>query len=302
MKQSMLGICLLSCLLLSSKCRRISPEDIPYEPRLVFKFKFNPTQERLGSDGQPTNLPAGHAGQSPTFNKMSAHYIELSPNANTALGAGKVIYYAPERTLPNNDKAIDFAKSALAGEGETFFSVPLKDVVGKFEYLRVSLAYQNYDVQFRITLNNQTTDQTGTIASFIGYRTFIESVKVKNQTLVLNDAKLQGFWAFENPLTNAINSGQAPQGATTVPNPLVATSPIPAGSCVVTGVFLNGNGTTTSLNITGQETQDIIIEASLSTNQSFEWKDANNNQKWEPLLNEQVVDMGIRGMKPFIKN
>jgi hypothetical protein len=271
------------------------------ERKLIFKFKFNPTQERLGGDGQPTTMPAGNAGQSPTFNKMCAHYIELAPNANTLLGAGKIIYFAPEKTMPNNDKAIDFSKSALAGECETFFAMPLKDVVGKFDYLRVSLAYQNYDVQFRVTVNNQTTDQVGTVASFIGYRTFIENVKVKNQTLSVNDAKLQGFWAFENPLTDSVTSGQAPQGATTVPNPLIATSPIPAGSCVVTGAFLNSNGIATPLQITGNETQDVIVEVSLSTNQSFEWKDNNANGKWEPLLNEEVVDMGIRGMKPFWK-
>lgn len=271
------------------------------EARLIFKFKFNPTQERLGGNGQPATIPAGNAGQSPTFNKMSAHYIELAQNANTLLGAGKVIYFAPERTMPNNDKAIDFSKSTLAGNDEVFFSMPLKDAVGKFEYLRVSLAYQNYDVQFRVTTNNTTTDQMGTIASFIGYRTYIEGVKVRNQTLAVNEAKLQGFWAFENPLTNSINSGQAPQGATTVPNPILATSPVPAGSCVVTGAFLNGGGAITPLQITGQESQDVIVEVSLSTNNSFEWQDGNGNGKWEPLLGEQVVDMGIRGLKPFVK-
>ena len=294
-------LCLTIGISTFSACKKNTEPPIVNEPKLIFKFKFDSAQERLGSNGQPTSVGVGNAAQSPAFNLMSAHYIELSPNANTVFGAGKVLYHAPEKTMPNNDKAIDFAQNKAVGNGETFFTLPLKEAIGNFAYLRLSLAYQNYDVQFRVTVNNQTTDQTGTIASFIGYRTYIESVKVKNQTLAVNDAKLQGFWAFENPLTNSIQSGQSPAGATTVPNPLFATSPVPAGSCVVTGTFLNSNALPTPLVITGQEGKDIVIEVSLSTNNSFEWTDGNSNGKWEPLLNENVVDMGIRGMKAFVK-
>jgi len=57
-------------------------------------------------------------------------------------------------------------------------------------------------------------------------------------------------------------NGQAP--ATTVPNPIAATSPIPLGSYVVTGQFAN------NLLLTGNETNDVVIEVSLSTNNSFE--------------------------------
>jgi len=55
------------------------------------------------------------------------------------------------------------------------------------------------------------------------------------------------------------------------------------------------------LNITGNETQDIIIRVSLSTNKSFEWVDGNGNGKWEPNKGEQIVDMGLRGMIPYIE-
>ncbi len=93
-----------------------------------------------------------------------------------------------------------------------------------------------------------------------------------------------------------VNSGQAPAGATTVVNPLFATSPIPAGSCVVTAAFANGK-----LKITGNEKKDIIVECSFSTNKSIEWKDLNPNGKWEPLKGEVLVDMGVRGLIPTIK-
>jgi hypothetical protein len=45
----------------------------------------------------------------------------------------------------------------------------------------------------------------------------------------------------------------------------------------------------------------VVVEVSLSTNKSFEWKEIINNGKWDILKGEQVVDMGIRGMKPRIQ-
>jgi len=93
-----------------------------------------------------------------------------------------------------------------------------------------------------------------------------------------------------------ITSGQAPEGATTVVNPIFSTSPIPQGSCVVTGAFVPGK-----LTVTGNESGDIIIEVSFSTNKSFEWQDVVPDGRWEPSKGEQVVDMGIRGMIPTVK-
>lgn len=89
--------------------------------------------------------------------------------------------------------------------------------------------------------------------------------------------------------------GQAPEGATTVPNPLAATSPIPAGSCVVTGQFVN------PLVIAGNETADVDLILSLSINKSFEWIEVNNDGMFEPLAGETVVDMGLRGLIPSRK-
>ena len=50
--------------------------------------------------------------------------------------------------------------------------------------------------------------------------------------------------------------------------------------------------------ITGEETEDIIIELSFSVNNSFEWKDANENGIFEPLDGDTIVDMGLRGLIP----
>jgi len=229
-------------------------------------------------------MPAANSGQSPLFNTMSSHYVELAPNAFTALGSGDVLYRAPEVTTGGSN-AIDFSKSVQAKEGETFLSVPLDEVTpGTYQYLRVSLAYQNYGIKFNVLGQNLT----GTVASFIGFNTYISNYKIKDSTVTVNANKLQGYWGLETAY--GVFSGDAP--ATTVPNPIASTSPIPAGSCVVTGAF------TTPLTITGNETNDIKVTVSLSTNKSFEWKDHNLNGIYEPLDGDSVVNMGIRGLIP----
>jgi len=125
---------------------------------------------------------------------------------------------------------------------------------------------------------------------------------IKNKQVAVNANEKQGFWGFETSVTMAGQTieqavtGQAPEGATTVPNPIFATSPIPQGSCVVTAAFAPGK-----LTITGNETKDIVIEVSLSTNKSFEWIDTVPDGKWEPGKGEAVVDMGVRGIVPTIK-
>lgn len=252
--------------------------------KLVFVFKFDSTQQRLNNIGLPDAIPAGNSGQSPVFNTMSSHYVELAPNAFTALGSGVVLYKAPEVTTGGSN-AIDFSKSVLAKEGETFLSVPIDEITpGTYQYLRVSLAYQNYGIKFNVL----GQDLTGTVASFIGFNTYISSYKIKDSIVTVNANKLQGYWGLETAY--GVFSGDAP--ATTVPNPIASTSPIPAGSCVVTGAF------TTPLTITGNETKDIKVTVSLSTNKSFEWKDHNLNGIFEPADGDSVVNMGIRGLIP----
>jgi hypothetical protein len=255
-----------------------------------FVFTFDSTQQRLNNLGQPTGLAAGNAAQSPRFNGMSAHYLELAPTATTLLGSGAVLYRAPEVTT-GGANAIDFSKAVITGNNGVFVTVPIKNMApGSYQWLRLSLAYQHYNVYLRAF--GQTFDAT--VASFIGFNTYITNHKVKDSTLTVNGNRAQGYWAFETssgPI-GVVRSGQAPPGATTVPNPLFATSPVPAGSCVVTGQFA------TPLVVTGNETADITIVVSLSTNKSFEWQDVDGNGTYDPLNGDVVVDMGLRGMVP----
>lgn len=280
----------LSFLFLLFSCTK-EEDTVTTEPKLIIRIEVDPTQERLNNLGQPSGIVAGNAGQSPVFNQISAHYLELAPNAFTQLGQGNKLYLAPE-VMHNSQNAIDFEKSIIIKPNATFLEIPLKNLnPGEYEWVRLSLSYQNYDIKY--SFNN--IEYTGTIASFVGYNNYIKNFKVKNETISLNTSKKQGYWAFETTTSFGTNTtqGQSPEGATTVPNPLASTSPIPAGSCVVTGNFSQ------KLKILGTETKDVTITLKLSTNKSFEWVDTNGNNKWDVNTGaaEQVVDMGLRGLK-----
>ncbi|HXB41008.1 MAG TPA: hypothetical protein VNZ49_10735 [Bacteroidia bacterium] len=284
----------------------------PPAARLRFVYKFDSTQVRLNNLGQVSTIPANHRAQSPKFNAMGAHYIEMATSDYTAVGGGTVLYVTPSVTTGittgTYTNAIDFNQQPVKGQGEELYSVPLSQVKpGTYKWLRVSLAYQNYDIRYKYTYMSSPFYLTGTIASFIGYNTYINSYKIKTQTMAVNANKLQGYWGFEtsytiNSVTTTTTSvGQAPAGSTTVVNPLFSSSPIPAGSCLVTGQFVNASGSPQLLTITGNETKDIVITVSLSTNNSFEWVEHTGDNWYEPAAGDTVVDMGVRGMIPFIQ-
>ena len=289
------------CIVLFSFCISCSSDDSANatdddasasSTNLIIKLNVDPTQPRLGNTGQPTPLPAGHAGQDPSFNRISAHYLELSPSANTLLGQGEILYNAPE-TQAGGSSAIDFEQATVVQPGAVFLTIPINEIAaGNYEWVRLSLSYQNYDIDFSFN----GTPLTGTVASFVGFETYLQSYTIKNESVTVNENRRQGYWGFE---TNGIvQTGLAPEGATTVPNPLFDSSPIPAGSCVVTGKFAS------NLVITGNETEDITVTLSLSTNKSFEWIDTNGNNNWDVTTSgaESIVDMGLRGLVPSHNN
>ncbi len=262
----------------------------PDGPYLVFKFKFDPTQVRYDSFGNVASVPAGNAALSPTYNGISGHYVELIQGAWTALGAGEIVYHGAETTA-GGANAVDFSQANVVGENEVFFSIPLSEVAaGTYEYVRVSVTYQNYNIRYNAL---GFSNLTGTLASFVGFNTYIGTYQVGNMNDVVNDDKLQGYWAFESQGT--MTRGQAPAGATTVVNPLFASSPIPAGSCLVTGAFAS------PLVINGNETEDVTVLLSVSTNQSFEWTDPDGNGQYDPLDGDVPVDMGLRGLRAIVQ-
>ena len=296
--------------------------------RLRFILKLDSTQVSLDNIGNPYTMPGTHKAQSPRFNKFGAHYIELASYDTTGVGRGTVLYVGSTvNTTPVTvtsgtnsatfTNAIDFTQLSLVPDGGELFSVPLSQVKpATYKWFRMSIAYQNYDVYYKInqgtSVNSYTLqsdyDGSGTIASFVGYQTYINSYLLKTQTVTVNAPKLQGYWAFETNFvlngvtyTNTPSQGQAPPGATTVVNPLFATSPIPAGSCLVTGKFVNTSQSPQTLTITGNETQDIVVVVSVSTNKSFEWIEHSGDNTYNPLNNDTVTNMGLRGIIPIIQ-
>jgi len=280
-------------------CESDTDDQTPQGPQLVFRFKFDSQQERLNNFGQPSTVPQGNAAQSPIFKKMAAHYVEMVPTALTQLGNGQVLYHAEETTL-GGSTAIDFDKTTVVGENEVFLSVPLSSIAaGTYPYIRVSLSYQKYDIKFNASGYNQLT---GTLASFIGYNTYIRKYVIGQEEVTRNANELQGYWGFETvvPIPGlgnyvSVTEGRVPAGAITVPNLLASTSPIPAGSCLVTGSFV------TPLVITGNETSNIEVLISISTNNSFEWSDPDGNGQYDPLDGDVPVDMGVRGLKAIVQ-
>ncbi|WP_293870337.1 hypothetical protein [Flavobacterium sp.] len=80
------------------------------EPMLI--IKFDPNQARINNLGEPSMVAVGNGAQSPIFNTISSHYVEISQSATTALDAGTILYHAPETTI-GDTKAIDFKQSKI---------------------------------------------------------------------------------------------------------------------------------------------------------------------------------------------
>ncbi len=305
MKKSIFLLGSLLFLLSCSKTKEETP--LPAEAaQLQLQFQFQENQVRLDNAGEMSTIPTGHAAQTPDFRAMSIHLVELVPAATTVVGSGAIVYQGKEINL-GGETAIDFDEALVADEGRIFKNIPLQNIpAGQYKFIRVSVSYQNYDIRFN--LNNvpiigNLINQKGSIASFLGFNTYLRTVSANTMDLAVNAAHRQGFWVFETQLEtpfesyDLIQSGMAPAGATTVVNPLVGISDIPEGSCLVTGEFA------TPLVILEQAKKDLVLTLSFSINRSFEWVDTNDNGALDfdvttPSNNEPIVDMGLRGLIP----
>ena len=276
---------------------------------LNITFIMDPTAARLNNFGDSVTIPTGNAGQNPDFETLGLHFIGLYPNKFTPYEGGETVFLSPT-TEEGGIAAIDFDEELFLTEAENTYSIALSELEsGTYEYFRASIGFQKYNIVYNLggassrpdwpSGISDDIDVNGTLASFLGYNTYIRNYTLQNHTVNVNTNQAQGYFGLESngnvagyPFTD-LTEGNAPQ--TTVPNPIDATSPIPAGSCVVTGKF------PVALIISDDPSDDINIQVVISINKSFEWQDDNNNNKYEPLLGEQVVDMGTRGVFPTVQ-
>ena len=197
MKKSIIILSALALTLLACKKKEAETETPPTSstPSLIFKFKFDSTQVRLDNFGNVSAIPANHGAQSPLFNQISAHYLELAQNQFTALGNGEIVYTGAS-SYAGSDTAVDFNQATVVGEGEIFKKIPLSSInPGTYEWIRASLTYQNYDIKMRAS----GYDFYGNLASFVGYNTYITSYTVGGESITVNNDKLQGYWGFKVP-------------------------------------------------------------------------------------------------------
>ena len=300
---ALIGMLMCSC---SSDDKTNSSEEL----MLNITFIMDADAERLDNFGNPVDIPSGHAAQDPDFEILGVHFIGLYPDKFTPYENGVTVFSSPT-TQQGGTIAIDFENELLLTDDNNKISVPLSSIsAGTYDYFRSSIGFQKYNIIYNLkgaaTVDpnwpNGISDDInvdGTVASFVGFNTYINSYNLATQTVNVGANKLQGYFGLESngnisgyPF-NDVTEGEAPQ--TTVPNPIDATSPIPAGSCVVTGKF------PVALIIPENPTENINIQVVISINKSFEWQDVNGNDKYEPLLGEQVVDMGTRGVFPSVQ-
>lgn len=307
---------LMTGLVVLSSCKKDKVDDTTKTtedqgPYLIMKFDMDSTMVRLDNMGDPVAVAAGNAAQNPIMHYIAAHYVEFTPNEYTLLGDGDVVYNSPKTSNEPGQGAIIIDDVKEVKDGETFLKIPLKNVnPGSYKYLRISIAYENYDINYHIdtTVTYNSTDyhivqnNVGRIANFLGFNNHIGTYTIKDSSVTVNGDETQGYWGFESAVNilgteyGFVVTGEVPPGQTTVPNVIANTSPIPYGSCIVTGDFANG-----PFVVSGNETQDITIRVKVSTNNGFEWEDLNGNGLYDPLNNEHPVDMGVRGIQGVIE-
>lgn len=293
----------LLTLCLFSACDK--EENQERKPKLIVTFRWDSTVDRQDNFGDLATIPAGNAAQSPDFEQLGIHFAGLYADKFTAFDQGVSLLETP-RVTTGGTNAIEYSSIFKIEGAEDKLEFNLEDIpTGTYEYFRMSIAYQQYKIDYNLKGANlpmgisDDIDTRGTLTSFLGFNNYISEHTVGDSTLRVNQNKLQGYFAFQSSVDIMgvsypfLTTGDAPQ--TTVPNPINATSPVPAGSCLVTGKMNQ------VLTIPANPTEDIELEIVVSINNSFEWEDTNANGKYEPLLNEKVVDMGTRGVFPRMK-
>ena len=314
------------------------------ERYLILKVKFDPTSAPLNDSGFLYATPVGNGALTPTYNSMAPAYIELAPDLGTPDSTVpyksdfKYTLFSSENATDNfGHSGVRYTSLQITKDGEAMVSIPLNTITpGTYRFLRLAVAYQNFDILYKLDSTVSNLYHNGTLypsASFYGMyhasiSAFSDSTFFDNGFTVSNytvnnmppkTVKKSGFYGFETQLgTNSFyyplektSTLQVADSVASV-NTIYAKVKTPKNASVFTAPFytINFKNYTqdtimTPLVITGGETESIIIDCTMITKNSFEWKNDNGNGVWDAYSNkpgaknEGVYNFGFRGMKPF---
>lgn len=260
-------------------------------PCLNVCFIYAPTSWRLDASGQNSSPASGNAGQRVSDVVIYPRYLELSPNAATALGSGQVLYQtATHDGQPETGTGATILDDITGtAQGEVAFSFSIASIARNFyQYLRVGIAYYQGRTGLRHNTGSSNLDMSGVVGAFTGTRVQATTITLNGTAVALNTNVSQGFWVYKGDSLAKIDGT-----ATTVTavNPIADTSTVPTGSDVITGAF------TGSLDLSGSYDDDLYVMAILSTNQSFEWVDSTADGAWGGSGGESVYDFAFRSLR-----
>jgi hypothetical protein len=288
-----------------------------FDPFLRLRVNFDTQGERFDANGELAEVPEGRAAYTPEMRELRISSIELVPDENTPVGQGVMLYEAATRVvfgeeITELDQTISTAGGIVANRFN-FQDIP----AGTYPYVRVGLAsakYQlNYDLHYHVkdstdtdsippdfTVPVELTQLSGGMAVLYS-DAWVNTLTPFNITLDINQQKRQGYYAFETSFTSSFELGNNVyvdslfNTIPTLPNPISATAPTPESSGIITGVF------DTPLEVTGQESEDVLVDLTFSTNQAFEWVDPNNDGRWDVWILaetwERISDFGLRSLE-----
>ncbi len=293
------GIIIITGFLFLGACEKekvIKEKALPIPPHLIFVINTDSSIFRLDSIGQIALLPAGHRAQSPRMNKFFVHYIELARDFDS-LGQGKVIFKADETTAGGNP-SIDFSKAVLTANNQMAFSLPLTKIpLGTYKWLRLGVAYQNFDIKIK----QGASHGVATYGSFLSSSVFVNTCKLKTLSLSPTAGAGNigcGYYMIEQRVGGNISGaeGKLTDTLITQVNPMPY-SPVPKGKGIITCAFGSALGQLMPLTIDWNSSKNLVIRIKLSTNQSFEWKESGNDNWFEPDAGDTLKDIGFRGME-----
>ncbi|HQQ93279.1 MAG TPA: hypothetical protein PLQ93_01890 [Bacteroidia bacterium] len=267
--------------------------------KLIFRLNFDSSLTRLNSLGQPGAVSGNLGAQSPIVKRAIINYIELMPESNSEPGKGVLLYSSPE-TSCGGLLASNFCEGISVRNHEVVFSHSFQNISpGTYKWLRISVLYTELDLGVHSVSSGNTRASFG---GFCGNRTYLSQLSLAGSVLTPSlggtGNRNMGYWIYRSEVLGLEQKFDGQLSAITQVNPDPAFQN-GMGQSYTCGEFYNlGSNSPKPLTITGTENQDHEISLDISTNKSFEWIEKTYDGRFQPEIGEQVVDFGLRGLRP----